>query len=184
MGLATSTLLRLCRGIDCFTEVTGKGVSWLTLILIITTCAVVILRYFLSSGSIILQEAVTYLHASLFMLAMAFTLKRGGHVRVDVLYGNFSARTQALVDALGTLLLLIPVCLLILFFSWDYVYISWAIEERSTEGGGIAYVYVLKTLLLILPLMLILQGISELIKNTLFFFGLGGVHTAEKVELI
>ena len=177
-------LQRLCQGIDYVTEITGKAVSWLTLILIINTCAVVILRYFLDAGSIALQEGMTYLHASLFMLAMAFTLKQGGHVRVDVFYSKFSPRKQALVDVLGTLLFLIPVSLLILIFSWDYVSNSWAIREVSTESAGIPYIFVLKTLMIILPVTLILQGISEMIKNALFFLGVGGSHTPEKMELL
>ena len=184
MGLATTAMQRLCQILDGFTEITGKAIAWLTALLILNTCAVVVLRYFLGTGSIILQESTTYIHASLFMLAMAFTLKRGGHVRVDVFYGRFSPRTQALVDVAGTLLFLIPVCLLILTSSWDYVVSSWAIKETSTEGGGIPFVYLLKTLLLVLPSMLILQGISEVIKNTLYFFGLGGSHTEEHLENI
>jgi len=175
---------RLCQFIDAFTEITGKAVAWLTVLLILNTCTVVVLRYFLGTGSIILQESTTYLHASLFMLAMAFTLKRGGHVRVDVFYGRFSPRTQALLDVLGTLFFLLPVCVLILTSSWDYVANSWAIKETSTEGGGIPFVYLLKTLLIALPVMLILQGISEALKNLLFFFGVGGSHTEEHLEKI
>jgi len=184
MGSVLTPSQRLCQGIDNMTEITGKAVSWLTLILIINTCAVVILRYFLDAGSIALQEAMTYLHASLFMLAMAFTLKCGGHVRVDVFYSKFTPRTQALVDVLGTLLFLIPVSLLILIFSWDYVSNSWSIREVSTESSGIPYIYALKSLLIVLPISLILQGISEMLKNALFFLGVGGSHTSEKVEML
>jgi len=184
MGRATTLLQRLCRGIDCFTEFSGKLISWLTLLLIFVTCAVVVLRYFLGTGSIALQESITYIHATLFMLAMAFTLKRGGHVRVDVFYGKFSPRTQALVDVIGTLLFLIPVSLLILTSSWEYVGNSWAIQETSTESSGIPFVYLLKSLLIVLPITLILQGVCEVIKNALFFFGLGGSHTEEHVEMV
>lgn len=177
-------LHRLCGAIDSFTEHMGKLVAWLTLLLIINTCVVVIMRYFLGGASMALQESVTYIHASLFMLAMACTLKRGGHVRVDVLYRNFSPRTQALVDVLGTLLFLLPVSVLILAMSWDYVANSWAIRETSTEGAGLKVIYLLKTLMLVLPVTLVLQGIAELAKNLLFFLGRGGSHTEEKLELL
>lgn len=184
MATIVSPINRLCRGIDCFTEITGKAISWLTLALIVTTCAVVVLRYFLGTGSIALQESATYIHAALFMLAMGFTLKRGGHVRVDVLYRGMSPRRQAVVDVLGTALFLIPVSILIFSYSLDYVLRSWAMGETSTEGSGIPLVFVLKTLLLVLPVTLVLQGVSELLKNLLFALGLGGSHTAEKVELL
>lgn|SRR5690606_6893373 len=182
MGQILQSVHRLCRGIDAFTEASGTLVSWLSLLLIINTCAVVIMRYFLGTGSIAFQESITYIHAALFMLAMAYTLKRGGHVRVDVFYRNFSPRTQALVDVLGTLLLLMPVSVLILVMSWDYVANSWAIRETSTEGAGLPFVYALKTLVLALPVTLVLQGLAELLKNLLFVLGLGGSHTPDKVE--
>lgn len=184
MGNEHRPLQRLYQGIDCFTEITGLAISWLSLALIIITCTVVVLRYFLGTGSIALQESMTYVHACLFMLAMAFTLKRGGHVRVDVFYSKFTPKTQALVDILGSLLFLLPVSLLIFMLSWDYVASSWAIRETSTESAGIPFVYLLKTLILILPVMLLLQGTAEIIKNTLFFLGKGGAHTEENVEPI
>lgn len=174
----------LCRLIDRFTDVTGKLVTWLSLLLILTTCGVVFLRYGLGGGSIALQESSSYVHASLFMLAMAFTLKQGGHVRVDVFYRSFSPRKQAMVDIAGTLLFLFPVCLLIFVLSLDYVSNSWAVRETSQEGSGLPFVYALKTLLLILPGLLMIQGFSELVKNLLFVLGKGGSHTVENVEAL
>ncbi len=172
----------LARGIDCFTEWTGRLIAWLTLAMMVLTCTVVVMRYFLETGSIALQESVTYLHSLLFLLGAAYTLKRGGHVRVDILYQRFTPRIQALVDAVGTLLFLIPVCLLILVFCWEYVANSWAIHEVSKEARGLPLVYLLKSLLLIMPLTLLLQGLAEFIKNLLFFFGVGGGHVGEQQE--
>jgi TRAP-type mannitol/chloroaromatic compound transport system permease small subunit len=182
----SSTLIRilerLARGIDCFTEWTGQIIAWLTLAMMALTCIVVVMRYFLGSGSIALQESVTYLHALVFLLGAAYTLKRGGHVRVDILYQKFTPRGQALVDALGAVLFLIPVSLLILIFSWDYVANSWAVLEVSKETQGLPWVYLLKTLLLVMPVTMLLQGVAEIIKNLLFFFRLGGEHTGEQQE--
>ncbi len=182
MSNPTRLLESLARGIDCFTEKTGQLIAWLTLIMMLLTCVIVVMRYFLETGSIALQESVTYLHSLLFLLGAAYTLKRGGHVRVDILYQRFSARTQALVDALGTILFLIPVSLLILIFCWDYVASSWAIGEVSKEARGLPWVYLLKTLLLVMPVTLLLQGIAEFIKNLLFFCGIGGGHTGTQQE--
>jgi len=182
----TQTLIRslekMAQYIDLFTEWTGRIIAWLTLGMMVLTCIVVVMRYFLETGSIALQEAVTYMHALVFLMGAAFTLKRGGHVRVDILYQKFSPRTQALVDALGTLLFLIPVCLLILIFSWDYVINSWEVREVSKEAQGLPWVYLLKSLLLVMPITMLLQGIAEIIKNLLFFFKLGGKHTGEQLE--
>ncbi|MFA5630039.1 MAG: TRAP transporter small permease subunit [Porticoccaceae bacterium] len=172
----------LYRGLDCITELTGKCIIWLTLLVVINTCVVVALRYFFSGGSIAIQESLTYIHATLFMLAMGYALKHGSHVRVDIFYRNFTPRTQALVDVLGALLCLLPLSVLIFVMSWDYVMASWAVHEVSTEGGGIKGVYLLKTLMLLLPVTLIIQGVAELLKNLLFFFGKGGSHTPEQME--
>jgi TRAP-type mannitol/chloroaromatic compound transport system, small permease component len=89
-----------------------------------------------------------------------------------------------MVDIAGTLLFLFPVCLLIFVLSLDYVSNSWAVRETSQEGSGLPFVYALKTLLLILPGLLMIQGFSELVKNLLFVLGKGGSHTVENVEAL
>ena len=151
--------------IDTFTEFCGKLIAWATLIMMLCTCFVVVARYFFGAGSIALQETVLYLHAFAFMLGSAFTLKRGGHVRVDIFYRHFSPRRRALVDALGTVLFLLPTCGLIFWLSFDYVSNSWAINEQSAESAGLPWVYLLKTLLLVMPTLLLLQGIAEFLKS-------------------
>ena len=142
-------------------------ISWLTLLLVALVISVVLSRYFLGIGSIAIQESVSYVHAIIFMLGLAYTLQRGGHVRVDIFYREFSARRKALVDLLGTALFLLPFCGLILFSSWDYVVASWSIKETSSETGGIAAVYLLKTLMIIMPATLALQGIAQIIESIL-----------------
>ena len=107
-------LQALADRLDQVAELTGRFIAWLTLATVLTAVSVVILRYLFSSGSIALQEAVSYLHAAVFMLAAAYTLKHDGHVRVDIIYQKLSARGRAWVDLLGTLLLLFPVCLFML----------------------------------------------------------------------
>jgi TRAP-type mannitol/chloroaromatic compound transport system permease small subunit len=168
-GMAVfATAIRL---IDRVTEITGRVISWLTVVMVTLVVTVVVMRYFLEMGSIAMQELVTYIHALVFMLGIAFTLKRGGHVRVDIFYRNFPAKRKALVDLLGGLLFLIPVTLLIFFTSWDYVAASWAIAETSAENNGLPFIYLLKTLMLIMPGMLLLQGIAEVLKSALILAG-------------
>ncbi|MBL4781395.1 MAG: TRAP transporter small permease subunit [Porticoccaceae bacterium] len=151
--------------IDTFTKLCGKLTAWATLTMMLCTCFVVVARYLFGSGSIALQETVIYLHAFTFMLGTAFTLQRGGHVRVDIFYRNFTARRRALVDACGAVFFLLPTCALIFWLSLDYVGNSWAIYERSAESAGLPWVYLLKTLLLIMPTVLLLQGLAELLKS-------------------
>lgn len=147
--------------IDAFTEGCGRIISWLTSAMVVITCTIVIMRYGLETGSIALQESLSYLHAVVFMFGIAFTLKQGGHVRVDIFYRNYSIKTKALIDLVGCLVLLLPVCLAIFWLSFEYVGNSWAIREVSSESAGLPWIYLLKTLLLIMPILLLLQGIAE-----------------------
>lgn len=153
--------------IDRLTETMGKTVRWFALLMVVLTCVVVALRYVFNLPSIALQESVTYLHASLFMLGAAYTWQQGGHVRVDVFYRSMSADNQKRVDRFGILLLLMPVCVFMLYSSWEYVNIAWSIREKSQEAGGLPFVYLLKTLILIMPLTMLLQAVAEFAKTFL-----------------
>ena len=148
-------------------ELSGRFIAWLTLFIVLVTFIVVVLRYAFDIGSIALQESISYMHAFVFMLGAAYTLKHDGHVRVDIFYRKMSTTKKAWVDLLGTLLLLFPVCLFILISSWDYVLTSWSLLEESGEAGGLAYVYILKTSLLIMPVLLMLQGTALSLKSFL-----------------
>lgn len=158
----TQNLLNSLLQLNRLTRLIGESVRWLSLLMVIFSCLVVVLRYSFSIPSIALQEAVMYLHASLFMLGAAYTWQQGGHVRVDVFYRNWSAQRQAWVDRLGIVLLVLPVCLFMLWVSWDYVASAWAIGEKSPEAGGLPFVYLLKSLIVALPLLIILQALAEL----------------------
>ena len=170
--------------IDHVTDFTGRVISWLTLAMVAMTVVVVVLRYYFESGSIALQESITYLHGTVFMLGIAFTLQRGGHVRVDIFYRGFSVRRKAVVDLIGGLLFLLPVTLLIFVMSWDYVAASWSISETSEEGTGIAGIYLLKTLLLLMPATLLLQGIAEILKDVLVLLGKRQLDQPDPLETL
>jgi len=164
-------LLTLADGIDAVMRGIGEWIAWLALAMVLVTFAVVLLRYAFDLGSISLQESVTYMHAVLFMLGIAYTLGRNGHVRVDIFYERLSRRGRAWVDLIGTLVLLFPVCVLILWLGWDYVAESWRVQEASREAGGIPAVYLLKTLILIMPVLLMAQGLAQALRNGLFLAG-------------
>ena len=160
-------LSKISQRINQFSNSVGQVIAWLTLLLVILVMTVVISRYLLGIGSIAIQESVSYVHAIIFMLGLAFTLQRGGHVRVDIFYREFSPRRKAIVDLIGAAIFLLPFCGLILFGSWDYVMASWSIRETSSETGGIAAVYLLKTLMIIMPITLGLQGVGQMIESVL-----------------
>ncbi|NVK38973.1 MAG: TRAP transporter small permease subunit [Gammaproteobacteria bacterium] len=145
----------------------GLATRYLAVILVINTTLVVALRYLFNWSPIALQETMTYFHASLFMLGAAYTLQQDGHVRVDVFYQNMSPRKQHWVNLLGTVFLLLPTCAFIFMICLPYVQSSFAMGERSVEGNGLPFLYVLKSLLLLLPLLLTLQGIAHLIHHGL-----------------
>ena len=151
------------------------------MIMVALVMLVVVTRYFFGVGSIALQESVTYLHCLVFMMGLPLTLKHDGHVRVDIFYRGFSPKSKAMVNLLGGILFLVPVCLLIFFTSWNYVLASWAIQETSAENNGLPFVYLLKTLMLLMPATVLLQGIAEIIKSGLVISGLD-VSTAQIVE--
>ncbi|HIL92137.1 MAG TPA: TRAP transporter small permease subunit [Cycloclasticus sp.] len=125
---------------------------------------IVVLRYGFNIGSIAAQESITYMHGLVFMLAIAHTLKINGHVRVDILYQRWGKKGQAWVNFLGSIFLLLPVCLFIMFISWEYVSTSWSYFEGSREAGGIDAVFLLKSLIPLMAILLLLQGISEALK--------------------
>ena len=164
-------LRTIANKLDQFAERTGHIVSWLTVAIVIVTFTVVVLRYLFNTGSIALQESITYLHATLFMLGAAWTLKQDGHVRVDIFYSKQNPRTRAWTDLLGTLLLLFPVCGFILFSSLDYVAASWSVQEGSQEAGGLDAVFLLKTAIPVMAVLLMLQGCAIILKNILIITG-------------
>jgi|TARA_B100001059_G_scaffold227671_1_gene257735 TRAP-type mannitol/chloroaromatic compound transport system permease small subunit len=160
-------LERISKYLDSFSEMTGKICSWFVALMVLVTCLVVVMRYGLDMGSVFLQDVVLYLHGGLFLLGAAFALKRGAHVRVDIFYRNFSTSKKALVDLLGNLIFLQPICWTILLYSWGYVEFSWRIMEVSPEPDGLPFVYVQKSLLIVVAILLALQSISEILKSLL-----------------
>jgi len=168
-------LQTIAAAIDTLNEYIGRTIAWLTLAMVLLTFAVVVLRYAFNLGWIAMQETITWLHALVFMLGAAYTLKHNGHVRVDIFYSKLGIRGRAWVDLAGALLLLLPVAGFILWVSWDYVSSSWSLLEGSREQGGLPGVFLLKSAIPALSILLILQGLSQAIHSLLVITG----HAAE-----
>lgn len=166
-----NSISTIISGLDSFSEWTGRGIAWLTLLMVLVTFVVVVMRYVLNVGNIQLQESIIYMHSFIFLLGAGYTLKHDGHVRVDIFYRPLEERGKAIINIIGTLFLLLPVSLFIFWISWDYVTFSWHTLEGSQEAGGIEGLFILKTALLLMPLMLVLQGIAELLRNLMVLTG-------------
>ena len=136
----------------------GKSVAWLTVVMVLLTFTIVVLRYGFNLGWIWLQESVTYLHVAVFTIVAAWTLQQDGHVRVDIFYAEMPEKKRALVDLLGSLVFLIPFCIFVLVIAWPYVANSWKLLESSREAGGLPLVFLLKSLIMVLPALLLAQA--------------------------
>ncbi|MFT5090731.1 MAG: TRAP-type mannitol/chloroaromatic compound transport system permease small subunit [Candidatus Latescibacterota bacterium] len=139
-------------------DLIGRSIPWLTLGMVLTTFGVVVLRYLFERGWVWMQEIVLYMHAFTFLLASGYALSRDAHVRVDILYRPASPRRKAWVDLLGSLFLLMPTSLVLLYQSLPFVFASWAVFEGSKDGGGLEAVFLLKTGIPLFCLLLFLQA--------------------------
>lgn len=158
---------RLASLLDAVAERTGRLVSWLTLGMVLATVTVMVMRYAAGVGLIWLQESVNWMHSLVFMLGAAYTLRADEHVRVDIFYRGMSERRKALVNLAGTVLLLLPLCAYLVVESWQYVATSWRIAERSREAGGLPMLYLLKTVIPMMAVLLALQGLSMALRACL-----------------
>jgi TRAP-type mannitol/chloroaromatic compound transport system permease small subunit len=156
--------LAFADAIDRLTESVGRVAAWLALVIVVLQFALVVARYLFSLGSIWASEAVIYAHAGLFLLAAAWTLQVGGHVRVDIFYADARPRTKARIDLIGGLLFLLPFALLLLWLSAPYAGRSWAVLEHSQEASGFPLVFVLKTLIPVFAVLMALQGVAQIIR--------------------
>ena len=152
--------------LDAFSIRVGHAVSWLTLLMVIVTFVIVVLRYVFGTGLIWLQESLTWMHAAVFMLGAAYTLQREEHVRVDIFYRKMSEQQRAWVNLLGVLVFIFPMCAFFVYESIDYVAASWSLREVSRNSGGLSYpaVPLLKSVLVIMPVAVALQGLALLLR--------------------
>ena len=152
--------------LDRISVTLGRATSWLTLLMVIVTFIVVVMRYLFDFGLIWLQESVVWMHAFVFMIGSAYTLQREEHVRVDIFYRATSPERRAWIDLIGVLLFLLPLCVLLGWKSVDFVALSWQLREASRESGGMPYplIPLLKTTLIVMPILLGLQGVSMLLR--------------------
>lgn len=154
---------------DRISELIGRATAWLTLCMVLVTGIVVVMRYAFDAGFIWMQESVVWMHAAVFMLGAAYTLRHEDHVRVDIFYRSMNPRRQAIVDLFGVIFFLLPVCGFLAYSSYDFAAAAWSMREITREPGGLPYpaIPMLKSLVMIMPVTVALQGVSMIFRSLL-----------------
>jgi len=160
----------LSEKINRFSEAVGAALSWLVLIMVLLVSYDVTMRYFFLSGSIAIQEMEWHLFSMIFLLGAAYTLKHDDHVRLDLFYKSrfMTDYRRAWVNLVCSILFLIPFCTLIIVSSWPFVSQAYSFSEGSPDPGGLPYRWILKAMIPAGFLLLVLQGMSEFLKNLTF----------------
>ena len=140
----------------------GRFISLMIPIMVILMIVIIVARYFLGIGLTGIQELVMYIHALVFLGCAGYVQYKDEHVRVDIFYRDASNKYKNKVNLIFGILFLIPMIFVIGYFSIDLIEMSWKIKETSTEAGGLNYVYIQKTLILLFPLSLVLTIIYQL----------------------
>lgn len=179
-------LLGISRFVDGLGTLVGKGMWWVALIMVLVGAYNVVVRYLgqyigVQLSANVYFEIQVYAFDMIFMLGAAYVLNADGHVRVDIIYSRLRAKAKAWIDIFGTFAFLIPFCVFAIYFSLGYVERSWATMEQSPNPGGLPR-YPLKTVIIITFGMLILQGLSEVIKNIAFLRGIPGYGPSDDHE--
>ena len=142
----------------------GKKISYLIPIMVLLMVIVIVSRYFFGIGRTDLQELVMYFHALVFLGCAGYVFNKDEHVRVDIFYRESSTKYKNLINSIFGFIFLLPVVAVIFIYSLEVIYASWGMKEVSTESGGLDYVYIQKTFILLFPLTLIAALINQLIK--------------------
>ena len=151
---------------DRISDITGKLIAWFTLAMVLITTIIVVLRKVFDAGFIWMQESVTWMHAAVFMLGAAYTLLHEEHVRVDIFYRKMSDKRRALVDLVGVVIFLLPLCGFLALTAYDFAAVSWSIEETTREPGGLPYpaIPLMKSIVIVMPIAVALQGVSMMMR--------------------
>ena len=165
------TLLRLSGHIDALNERVGRLTYWLILVMVLVSAGNASVRYVFDRSSNAWLEIQWYLFSAVFLLGAGYTLLHNQHVRIDVISGRLSKRARAWIDVLGTLFFLLPMAIAIMWMSWPVFVQAYELHEESSNAGGLI-VWPARLLVPVGFLLLVLQGISELIKRVAFLRGL------------
>jgi TRAP-type mannitol/chloroaromatic compound transport system permease small subunit len=164
-------LEKIVNFIDKLNDKIGYFVGWITTIMVLLVFYDTFMRYAFHKGNVALQELEWHLFAIVFLLGAAYTLKEGGHVRVDIIFLKLSKKTKAWIDFLGTFLFLIPFAVMVILSTRGFILSSWTVREVSPDPGGLPARYILKAMIPLGFSLLIAQGFSEACKNLMVIMG-------------
>lgn len=164
-------MMRFIALVDCVNGWVGRRVAWLMIALVLLQFSVVVLRYVFAVGFVWLQEAILYLYGASFMLAAGYAFLLDEHVRLDVIYRGAAPRTRAWIDLAGSLLLALPFCVAVFWYSAGYVLGAWSVTERSGEALGLPVAFAYKTLIWVFAVLLGLQGMALALRCAAFLTG-------------
>jgi TRAP-type mannitol/chloroaromatic compound transport system permease small subunit len=164
---------KIADGIAAINEWVGRGVSWLTFLLVVLVCFDVVFRYLFNDTEAWIMELEWHMFALIFLLGAGFAFKHDRHVRVDLFYSRFSEKNKALLNMIGGLLFLIPWCTMIIWASFQYANVSFQIREVSPDPGGLPARYIIKYAITVGGVLLLLQAISNTIESYLTYRSAG-----------
>lgn len=166
-----NTLRWLVRILDGISEHVGRTVSWLTVFMVLVVTLIVIMRYIFSIGFIWMQEIYVWAHGIVFMLGAGYTFLYDGHVRIDVFYRTASQTYKDIVNIVGCVIFVLPVCWVIFDKSIGYITRSYGVMETSAEAGGMPFLFMLKGMLWGFSILLSLQAVSLIVRSSLSIAG-------------
>lgn len=167
----TQHLQRAAAGLERINRTVGSTVRWAALAMLVVQFGAVVLRYVFGTNSIFVNETVFYFNAAFFMLGSGYTLLLDGHVRVDIFYGEASARRKAWVDLIGTLGFLFPAVGALAWFTWASTVNSWEILEGAISVGGVPASFLLKSLIPAFCLLIAIQGLALALRCLVVLLG-------------
>ncbi|WP_367183816.1 TRAP transporter small permease subunit, partial [Neptuniibacter sp.] len=168
---ASMFLLRLEQVINSFSDILGKISAVLFVLMLFNVFIDVVMRYVFNDVSIGMQELEWHLYASVFLLGVPYTLRAGGHVRVDLIYERLSAKTKALIDMICTVILLIPFCALVAWYGVDFARESFELGEMSGDPGGLPYRWIIKSVIPFAFFAMLISGIGLFLKSLNIYLG-------------
>ena len=151
--------------IEKYINFVGEKTSYLIPVMVVLMIFVIVSRYFFGVGRTDIQELVMYFHALVFLGCAGYVMNHDEHVRVDIFYRNASQKYKRNINFIFGLVFLLPLIAITFFYSIETIEASWKMSETSTEAGGLAYVYIQKTLMILFPLTLLAALINQFTKT-------------------
>lgn len=165
-------LLKLEKGFEKFANIIGTITAIVLVLMILNVFYDVVMRYFFKAGSIAFQEMEWHLFSVVILLGMSYTLKEDGHVRVDLIYDRLSDKRKAIINMIGVFTFIMPISLLVIWGSYEFVYEAYDLGEISGDPGGLTHRWIIKAMIPLAFILLVITSLGFFVKNLNVFLGL------------